>query len=552
MHLRRTTPAAVAALVAGLSLLVAVTTTPAYADVAVSDVTLPPGPVGTFPVMTSLSGDTVLTGFHTSGIKGSPVYVTAADGSGTWAPFIDPVSHQQVSDAWSMRDGVVIVPGSACTGWRVITTANAWDVPGCAYGLMTGAGGRLVAALRVVAGVEEWDVYDAVAGPANGVLTSAPQQTVLAGSWVWSISGARHRTLVGHDTTGAQPDRTVALGDACSTAYRFSGVAGDPSIGQAYAKLDCGGGVVVPLDGSSGLLALNGQTWALGPGLLFRNDTRTDGSNQLVTQDLSTFPTGHTYSVPVASVADAGSPRATYLGEGRIHVLTLPPAGPAPSPADDTTPPRIVSEGGSPAVVRGPLQRTGGAATLSFRWAGSDDEVAPLRYTAQVIETDEDFPQWHRIEGADGTFRTRATYGRTVSGGTFCFRVRATDRVGNRSPWSAGRCVYIDGDRPWMRDGRFDHRLTRVFRHQAGRVHATYRFHGRDDDRVASYDVEVRSGHAGSSLGAWRAPRALRALSAHRVATVVRPDRKRCFRARARDRVGRVSGWGDPWCVVSR
>jgi hypothetical protein len=69
--------------------------------------------------------------------------------------------------------------------------------------------------------------------------------------------------------------------------------------------------------------------------------------------------------------------------------------------------------------------------------------------------------------------------------------------------------------------------------------------------KVDSYDVEQQTAAAGGRLGAWTSPSRGHALTQRTFTATVGAGRERCFRARAHDHVGRVSSYGDRWCVVS-
>lgn len=74
----------------------------------------------------------------------------------------------------------------------------------------------------------------------------------------------------------------------------------------------------------------------------------------------------------------------------------------------------------------------------------------------------------------------------------------------------------------------------------------TYSYGATDDVQVASYDVGVRSAAPGSGLGSWATLRT--ATTDTRVSRSVVPGSEWCFRFRARDEAGNVSGWSPGRC----
>src|SRR5262249_42294526 len=158
----------------------------------------------------------------------------------------------------------------------------------------------------------------------------------------------------------------------------------------------------------------------------------------------------------------------------------------------------------------------------------------PPSYDVQVKDSipTEGAPGWQPLSGPQGTFATTTVYDEPNQAQA-CFRVRATDRVGNHSPWSTPRCTWVDGHRPGMSDARYDtNGLLRVLR-SVGRVDVTGRFHGWDDTGVASYDVQRRVAPPGKDFGSWVAPQAWQGVTGHRVTASLGPGAEICFRARA-------------------
>lgn len=540
MPVRRTALAAVAALV--LSVLVGLTSTPAHADPD-PGVALPPGPDGATPSRLALT-DGEVWAVWTTPDGAQTLYRTTDDGTGSWEVVDDPETGQPVTGTVRSWDGVVLSfrtdpQNSRCTITRVASPAGVWETPpgACRVSPTVGAGGRL---LRFSDGKAppSMTVYQAADGtPVEGVDPTSRPATV--GSWVWSVtSGA----LVGHDASGALPDRYVSLPSDCLNlgARAITSVTPD----QQWALVDCSAAdLVVPLTSERAplRLPLGSPTDSLGNG--FTYGRVFDGTTgEIVVRDLSAELVSHVYGPAGAVVAsDEGAPRLAWIQGGTtVHVAHLDWLGSAPAASADTTPPTIDSTDGSPAVVAGGSSRP----DLSFRWSATDNWAGPLYSDVDVA-----------YDGPDGTFYPYThTYASSIMAhtgvgpGDVCFRVRASDRVGNRSAWSAPRCTWIDARRPDMNDGVGGSPLLRVLR-RLGPQQVTYRFHGDDDTFVASYDVEQRLAKADRDLGSWW-PTSSRVTTSS-VTAVVRSGQERCFRARARDGVDRLSGYGDRSCVVS-
>jgi hypothetical protein len=208
--------------------------------------------------------------------------------------------------------------------------------------------------------------------------------------------------------------------------------------------------------------------------------------------------------------------------------------------APDTTPPVIDSTGGSASVIRMSVAGT----QVDFTWSGHDD-AGPPTFSVQVRDSAAADPDWQPVSGAQDTTDTSTSY-LAASQARVCFRVRASDAAGNLSPWSAARCTRLDAFRPTMADGH--NPTTPLILHGLGVQHPVYRFRGSDDVSISSYDVRRRSAAPGHRLGPWAK---VAATTSRHLAVAVRPGAERCFTARAVDHVGRVSAYGDPWCVVA-
>jgi hypothetical protein len=362
----------------------------------------------------------------------------------------------------------------------------------------------------------------------------------MVGTWVWSAQGGE---LVGHDTSGVSPDRQVPLPPDCL------GLPGPRSVsalttGDPWALTDCADAdLVVPLTGQQAALRLpiTDRASSLGNGFTYGR-VFEGAQSGIVVRDLSAQLVSHVYGPAGPVVAsDEGAPRIAWIEGATVSVAHLDWLGQAATPADDTTPPSIDSTDGSPAAVRVDTPPV----NLSFSWTGTDNWAGPLAYDVEVGGV-----------GANHAFRPyRHTYDTSVGlevfgAGAVCFRVRATDRVGNESAWSAPRCTLLDGARPEIRDGRADTWSQPHILRTTTRAEVTNRVHATDDTGVTSYDVQQRLARPGADFGPWTSPTAWQGITAGAVTRSLAPGAEVCFRSRARDAAGRTSPWGDRHCFV--
>lgn len=102
----------------------------------------------------------------------------------------------------------------------------------------------------------------------------------------------------------------------------------------------------------------------------------------------------------------------------------------------DATPP--VASLNRPAVLTGTTARS-----QRLAWSGSDDSAGVSSYDLRGRwSTPTGWrSHWHRVGPTSGFTGTAATFGGMRVGTQYCFEVRAHDRAGNISRWSAQRCV---------------------------------------------------------------------------------------------------------------
>jgi hypothetical protein len=557
MRVRRAALAAVSSVLAIGSVLVSVT--PAADADPPQDISLPAGPDGLKVYSVSLGDGVVYATWGSQGFGRSSVYVAPDDGSGSWQQLHVPSSGDPINQVRAADDGVFVQYDAtdACT--RVVTATSDWLVPGCGSAVDVGHGGDLVAVQRYDAVVDHYwyDIYDSDAGPAGGVLDTTSVPPALAGTWVWTASAGR---LSGVDTV-TDEHRSITLGDSCLRATVLEVVDDESTLScvdNGTTRI-----VLVDLVEASRPVDVSGILRMLGNGFLYAGTSGvlhvTDLSASLAASDVGAyFPRGSGWYPGPGWVgtgpadysgSTTGSPRIAYLADAQtVHVASLSGLGAPPTTATDTTPPVITATGGSPGAVRRPAD---GETPISFTWSGEDDEAAAPTYDVQVKDSvhTEDTPGWQALSGAQGTFATTTVYD-DPNQSRVCLRVRATDRVGNHSPWSTARCTRVDAYPPMMGDGIDDTTSVIHVLHSVGRARVTGRFHGLDDSVISSYDVERKIAPPNRRFGSWVAPQRWHAVVGHHVTASIKPGTEICFRARARDAVGRLSAWGDRRCAT--
>jgi hypothetical protein len=231
----------------------------------------------------------------------------------------------------------------------------------------------------------------------------------------------------------------------------------------------------------------------------------------------------------------------TWLAAVAVSALTaaVAPETASASTTADVTPPVIDTvTGPGPAVRPDPVF---GSASLSYSWSGHDAE-GPVTYELRYGWTDSSSdpvpepPSWTPVTLPSPSDTTWTNSVRWYDP-DFCVQVRALDAAGNPSAWTGPPCTDVDAERPWVQSAN-DFKL---FHDGLAAAPVSFRYLGVDhDDRVASYDVDLRVAPPGESFGPWTSPAAWHGIASTSVAVTGRAGSAVCVRARARDRAGNV------------
>ena len=348
---------------------------------------------------------------------------------------LDPTTVAPLTSPQSLGDGIVIPRpvkdvDDSCYQYRVVTATTAWAVPaaaGCTGPVKVGVGGSLVAVPVLGQQHAVYDVYDAVQGPAAGVLREViDQEPMLDGTWI--VTDTPFRVWL-HDTSGQHPDFSVPLPDGCYPLQVDQAV-GDPLTSSGYALVHCSWYsqvLSVPLSYGRVPLVLPDGSWRLGNGFVFETEP-APGGTQVRVMDLSGALTQRAYgpSIPGSagvSASDSGSPMAAYVTPGgALMAADLGWVGSYPTPQSDTTPPQVDQLVAPGAAIR----YTGEGMQIPYAWSGSDDDGAPVRFDAE--QQDSNDPGWRGFHDLPQTFRTAGIVS-AYEPETVCVRV-----------WGGGPC----------------------------------------------------------------------------------------------------------------
>jgi len=156
-------------------------------------------------------------------------------------------------------------------------------------------------------------------------------------------------------------------------------------------------------------------------------------------------------TLPTATLVDQRGVTQTLVAQGGVYSLTLPgaTANRGTSSSDYTIggEPYLVIEADTtpPTATVQPLPAAS-SLTVTLSWEGTDEAAGIWGYDVQVREgADGEWANWLRLTSAES-----AEYEGGQAGETYCFRVRAWDRAGNVSEWSAQTCTVLG------REVRFD------------------------------------------------------------------------------------------------
>ena len=481
--------------------------------------------------------------------------VAPADGSAAWSDNLDggPNGAAAIPGVPQAMAGEAIVTQPGVPGCRLTWPGGHRDLTTqCGSGYVTlGRGGQLVQTYD-----DASRSYGFAAVRQAGTLLQLPWSLWYAmdGTTVWLMDPSTG-VLTGDDLSGAIPSRTVATTVRC-------GLLGSVKVAGRWALVECAGGYsVVDLLGVVPTWQLPWQT-ADGTPLLggsFVAWTQTQQSADqpsfpyltVVATDLGPNHRSHVYGPvrdpysalhQVAAVDDGGGPGLVYLDAALIvRRVDLGWLSQPPTTRPDTTAPVPASLTGTPRSAKG------GSVTVSWSFTDPSTSVEPasglasydVRYR-QVIGGQGEWQQpaqWQGVSAPSLSLTVAATE-------TLCVQVRARDVAGNLSGWSADWCSTpaTDSTAPRLI-------VTGPVLRSVGAV-ARFAYTASDDVGVTSYDVSVRTAANGRPLGAWRAPAAWQRMSARSASLAIAAGAEACFRVRAHDAAGNLSGWSAVRCEV--
>ncbi|TDW74964.1 hypothetical protein [Kribbella pratensis] len=406
-----------------------------------------------------------------------------------------------------------------------------------------GRGGRLLTTF--VNGVGDV-LQDARTGAPADAAVKDRSKTAIDGTWVWT----------GPDSTG------ILSGKDTSTGRTKTVQATVPQSCAPGAGLQVAGrwatycGVVVDLLGVVPDRTLTvGEGWSrvLGDGFIASLALSRDNPPELLVTDLNDPDLPHrSYGYVAAQawrderriIAEAGAedPRFAYVDNAeQVRVTKVDWLKPAPpTTRADKTAPTLTS------ATAGP--RTSPTQSIAFSYAFTDP-TSDAEPASGVASYDVRIQQRTGASGAYGAWKQQwsATTATKVTmtaapGMDTCFRVRATDKLGNVSPWSASQCSQVDGTKPTLA------RLS-----PSDRVRYTsavkFTFSYKDNTQLGSYDVVYRTAGAGRSLGPWVFPAAWQKTKTPSVSMTVAGGSDTCFMVRARDAAGNLTAWSPQVCT---
>ncbi|MEU4391267.1 hypothetical protein [Kribbella sp. NPDC023855] len=413
------------------------------------------------------------------------------------------------------------------------------EIPGF-LSLRLGRGGRLLIAYDQGMGNV---LQDARTGERVDAVIKGSFNTAIDGTWVWTGPDSTG-TLAGKDTSTGRTKKVQATfpQQSCSSDQGLR-VAG------RWATY-CG--VVVDLLGVvPNRTPAVGRHWVLGDGFIASLAFSPGIPPELLVTDLNDPQAPHRsygyVSVEgwrdvrrIIAEAGAGDPRFAYIDQAeQVRVAKVDWLKPAPPTIrTDQTAPTLTS------ATAGP--RTSPTQSISFGYAYTDptSETEPA---SGVSSYDVRFQQRTGTSGTYGDWTEQATSEARVTitakpGVDTCFQVRAKDKIGNVSPWSASYCTQVDATPP---------RLSLIS--AVDRVRYTsavnFRFLYRDNTQLSTYDVVYRTAPAGRSLGQWVFPAGWQKMRTTSVSMTVAGGSDTCFMVRARDAAGNLSAWSSPVCT---
>lgn len=252
-----------------------------------------------------------------------------------------------------------------------------------------------------------------------------------------------------------------------------------------------------------------------------------------------------------STVARLGYRPGVFLGAAALMMsfAAIPSGSASAAVSADLTPPVVDVVAGPAAVAADPDH----GVPAAYTWSGHDSEASgPLTYDLRY--------GWRQVVGSEpawqpGGLQDAPATTWTITLGWYdwdvCVEIRARDAAGNVSAWSEPRCTVVDNNRPWaymLFDRVYTYGPTAHVHDGLASTAVSYLYGGSDDDQVASYDVDVRLVTRAGSYGPWTSPPSWQGTVATSVGMTAPAGSQLCFRARARDRAGRVSEYVPEWC----
>lgn len=431
---------------------------------------------------------------------------------GSWIQYLDPRTNTplRVARLIAASGGTVLVnsyvPGTAEQEYvavRATTAIKVGDDTSIIYPDLA-PGGRLVSfrnrgtytksALRTDTGE--------VVGPTI--------EGSVSGSRAWNIVDG---VVTGRDLLDGQPDVVIKRPE-----LECAGLGRVDSVGR-WAAIWCNSGesYLMDLNDQIGpvMLPHRPHEWHTGNGFIYNSEFSDGTMTTSVLDPLSLEE--RQYTTPTSWVETAGERQALYFDNSSDHSYrTVSVDWLTRQVPVDTTPP-IVAMDPVPAA-----SRPGGG--FWGVWHATDPE-----HGLMVIEV---------RSGSNVKLTRRETFWLDVPGEVpqTCFAVRARDRFGNTSDWTADQCVQVDNDPP---------QTTGTITVEPYTIHQTWitvsgRFAATDDTGIARYEIAKQTT---DRLGVVN-PTWLSVPAPHGVGTVTVPFGHRvCMEGRGVDLVERMIEW---------
>ncbi|WP_374971388.1 hypothetical protein [Terrabacter sp. BE26] len=215
-----------------------------------------------------------------------------------------------------------------------------------------------------------------------------------------------------------------------------------------------------------------------------------------------------------------------------------------------------VIDGHAPALTSftgGPRVTT--STVLGFSWAYTDPQEGPGLPGSGVACYDARVQYATKLGGAYGAWYARPDWQglttRSVTvlgkkGEDYCVQVRARDKAGRLSAWSASRCSSPDGVAPTITSAS----AGSLLRTTAATTKVTFSYRATDNLGVTSYDVGFQYAPPGKLMGGWQYPATWQRTASTQQSVSVPPGGQVCYAVRARDAIGNLTPWTTPRCAM--